>query len=324
MDRHDLEASGAAVGRVWVLDLGAERELEALRAGGSPGPTSEAVRVAQRRAVDLLRRPAAEGGLFERGDVALDERRGERGPRTRHTVGAAWCPTPAAVEALLAADLRPEIEVDPRILVAANARETFAEVDPLPGALVVRDAVELCEALRRPPPRRAPGSGRAPAWLLRRSLCAAGRGRLVDSGPRSEAERWGERALAAGPVHVQPLVDVASEYAMHGRVVSRAEVRLGRLVRQTTRGGAYAGAEVVRHDVPLDHGAGRLAEVAPDVGRRLAELGYVGPFGVDGFAWIDGEGRDRFHCATDVNARYTMSFGVGAPDLLRAQPVDDE
>ena len=289
----------------WIFNLDAERELADLRRGRSakPAPLGPAARQAQA----LLRRPAAAGGWLSEGDLVLDPRQAPRGAPEGLTEALAWCPTPLARAAAEAAGLRldgPSVGA----LTRANARETFADLDPLPGAEVVDSLAALRRCVERPAPGRS-GSGRSPrpAWLLRRSLCCAGGGRLLAPAWDRRAGAWAEAALEEGPIEVQPVVDVVEEFSVHGRVDRAGSTVLGAPLQWAPR---------VRQ-VRSTEDASRLVELGEEVGRRLAALGYHGPFGADAFRWLDAEARPRLQVGTDVNARYTMHFSRGAPGLLR-------
>ncbi|MEM1451963.1 MAG: hypothetical protein AAF957_15680 [Planctomycetota bacterium] len=291
--------------RLWLFNLDAEDELAGRPAFGIPA-----------EAVERLARPLADGtgGFLAAGDVALD---GAGQPGASSALrGVAWCPTPAAVRRLERAGAAVDAPPDLDVLRRANARETFAHLDPLSGAGVVRDMDELRRAVSVAPPKRAPDARRASAWLLRRSLGAAGRGRLVAERWDGRVEGWAASALAEGAVHVAPLVDVADELALHGRVALDGEVALGRPVRHRAQGGTFRSAALAPPGSIDPERAERLLSAASEVGAALAELGYHGPFGVDAFEWTDGRGARRFHAPSEVNARYTMSFAIGAPELV--------
>ena len=137
------------------------------------------------------------------------------------------------------------------------------------------------------------------------------------------AERWDERvaawarsALLLGPVHVVPLVDVSAEFALHGRVACDGVVRIGRPVTQHAVGGAYRSARLADAGALSVDERAELIAGAERVGRCLAEMSYKGPFGIDALRWIDGLGRARFNAPSEVNARLTMSFRIGALELM--------
>ena len=280
----------------WILNFDAENEL-------ADRP---------RTRVPFTGRP----GWIGDGDVVLDAAV-STGAETAGLDGAAWCPVPSAIERLLAAGVR-RLPVAPGfdVLRAANARETFADLHPLVrfGACTARTAAEVEQAVRRRPPSRP--STRPPAWWLRESLCAAGQGRFLAERWTAEAAAWTDRALVAGPIHVLPVVDIDQEFSAHAYLYSSGETLIGRHVEQTVRGGSWRSAEPSATSLPV------LGAALETVVARLRTMGYVGPVGVDGFAWRDAEGRSHLAAGTDVNARYTMSMRA-AFELLPLELAPD-
>ena len=58
-----------------------------------------------------------------------------------------------------------------------------------------------------------------------------------------------------------------------------------------------------------DHGHYRLQyDALVDALRRA---GYFGPFGLDAFHYRGSDGALRFHGCSDVNARFSMAWGIG-------------
>jgi len=274
-------------------------------------------------AIEHLGRPVKEGGVLGPGDVVVDGVQESQGALPRGATPRAWCPTPRARAAMARVGLElpgPSVEA----LIAANSRETFAALDPLPGALVVTSQGALRAAVERAGLPRSGGGvhGRA-AWVLRRSLCSAGSGRLIAEAWGEPAERWSRAALAEGPVEVQPLVDIVDEYSVHGFVDEGGGVRCGEPLRW--RGPAHEDepgdepGEQLRVVPPLSEaGYVRLVRSGAQVGEALVDLGYSGPFGVDAFRWRGADGAVSLQVATDINARLTFQFARGAPELLGA------
>ncbi len=200
-------------------------------------------------------------------------------------------------------------------LIAANARETFASLDPLPGASVADSLPDLRAALGEAPlPRSGLGASVRSAWVLRRSLSCAGGGRLVAEGWNAGVASWATSALEQGPIEVQPLVDVVEEYSIHGWVHRGGELRSGspicwRSVGESAPGGGAA---------PLsEQERARMEDSALEVGARLRGLDYFGPFGVDAFRWRRSDGVVCLQVGTDINARWTLHFARGAPELMQ-------
>ena len=168
----------------------------------------------------------------------------------------------------------------------------------MPKAAFVTSLEEAREILRGDP---APGSG----WRIKRAWGMAGRGhRVVNRAPRDEDIAFLASWIAEGGAQVEPNVRVLQEYALHG-FITNGGVRLGALTEQRTdASGAWTATELaVGTPREITEAIERETERA---GRALAHAGYFGPFNVDAFAY-DGGFRPR----SEVNARYSMGFGIG-------------
>ncbi len=200
------------------------------------------------------------------------------------------------------------------VLIKANARETFAALDPLPGASVAESLGELREAVEAEPlTRSGQGASDRPAWVLRRSLSCAGGGRLVAESWGPEVASWGGAALAAGPVEVQPLVDIVDEYSIHGWLDRSGELRCGApLCWRPAEDAPDVGGPPPLSKLEM----ATICDSARGVGSTLRSMGYFGPFGVDAFRWRRADGATRLQVGTDINARWTLHFARGAPELL--------
>lgn len=310
--------------RLWSLRLDAEEELARRRAGelkpeaplprGTPGP-----RVAGAiSALGCVTGPSSPYGLLAPGDrvAGLGPPAAAGGKRVR---GAAWCLTPWALAELSAYGAAAPPAPDVHVLIRANARETFADLDALPGSAVCGALIEVERVLRGPslaranPTHRGSEVHRGPAWLLRASLCAAGGARRIASSLDQASSTFAARQLERGPLHVTPVVDIVAEYALHGWLHRSGKVERGRPVQTTQAGGAWRGAKPVELTENLES---PLVEAFHLVAARLGSMGYFGPFGIDAFEWEDASGQVRLHAPSEVNARYTMAFAVGAGHLI--------
>jgi hypothetical protein len=97
--------------------------------------------------------------------------------------------------------------------------------------------------------------------------------------------------------------------SLHGWTSKGGSLLLGRptSVRNDDRGAFVAVAPAV--DLAETDRAALVSE-AVRAGAALAAVGYQGPFGVDAFHWTDG-GSIHFRTRSEVNARFTMAYGVG-------------
>ena len=286
----------------WCLWLEAEAELAALRAGRDGrvvAPVPERVRAATARG---LLGP----GSFQEPSSTVPSGRRSGDP------GFAWSPTPHALELLDAHGLNRPPAPGWEVLCAANARETFADLDRLPGGVTCHSVSDVLSAVDAPAPNRR--SGKSPAWLLRGSLCAAGQDRLVVEGSSDRVASFARTRMPSGPVEIAPMVDIVQEFAIHGRVSSDGTVRAGRAAGYFASARPGTSVPEVR-PAPSDVEAA-LQRAFARVGEQLAGLGYFGPAGIDAFTWRDAAGAVRLRAISEVNARYTANFSKCAPECL--------
>jgi hypothetical protein len=292
----------------WFLNFDADDEL-ARPSGYSP---SQAVLA---RFNDLSARVRA---LLLPGDVLIAD--GQSGRLVDGFFGMAWCPTPRARRALLQAGaaVLPVPALD--VLQAVNHRRFSAALgQTLPGARFALTLDEVEDAVANSSP-----TGQ---WLLKRPFGFAGRGRLrLDPGratERDQARAWINASLRGGDgLQVEPLVERAGDFALHGYLLRSGEIVLGEPTEQDCDAkGAWKGSaraapgdlEPSELDALLDHA--RLA------GTALRRAGYWGPFGVDAFLWKDKGRERRFNPRCEINARYSMGWAIGMGD--RRPDVED-
>jgi hypothetical protein len=287
----------------WLLNLDAEDELRAKAHTASPKTLA--------RLPDLTRALAA---LFGPDDVIL--RPGDRVPSSSSSIayaGRAWCPTPRARAALARAGAEPVAAPSLAILRRVNHRR-FAAVlgQTLPGGRYVLHLEDLAETIARESP-----SGH---WLLKRPFGFAGRGRLrVARGALDSSSRaWVLASLREGEgLQVEPWVERAGDYALHGHLSARGDVVWGEPTQQECDArGAWRGTSRATDLAPSERDA--LFAAASHAATALAAAGYFGPFGVDAFRYrIAGE--TLFNPRCEINARYSMGWAIGMgpsrPDL---------
>jgi hypothetical protein len=94
---------------------------------------------------------------------------------------------------------------------------------------------------------------------------------------------------------------------------ARARLRLGALVRQRCDArGAWVATEAIDSPTEREREVDRLLSArAASVADALFGAGYFGPFGIDAFTYRGEDGALRFHELSEINARYSMGFGVG-------------
>ena len=287
--------------RAWLLNFDAEVEL----ADPSARTMSRAMEARSQALVERVR------GLLGPGDVVIVP-----GIRVPDHVGRAWCPTPRAMAAIARAGARGPAAPTIAVIHRVNHRRFCADLGQmLPGARYVTSRAELDATL-------ATSEG---AWVLKRPFGFAGRGRLRITGglqcTNAAARRWIETSLATGEgLQVEPWVERAGDFAMHGHVSATGELTLGDATSQRCdAGGAWIASERAGEGElsALEHAA--LTSAAAEAAHALAAAGYFGPFGVDAFRWRDAGGTLHFNPRCEINARYSMGWAVGMgtrrPDL---------
>jgi hypothetical protein len=289
----DLELGGQA--RAYDAFTALERRPELFEALGALVPAEDSL---------LTRAGPAPFGVVARGVSS---------PSSVHElheaafVGLAWCPTPSALRTLTAAGASVGRAPSLELLRQVNHRRWSAALgQTLEGACFVTTADDALDALAHPS-----GSG---AWLIKRAFGFAGRGRNVLRGALRDSDlAFIAHGVAEGGLQIEPLVDRIVDVAVHGYVRDAHGFTLGEPTIQTMRGATWAGSRRAGPSelTPAEEDA--LESEAKRVAAALAAEGYVGPFGVDGFRYRWGS-ETRFQPRSEVNARYTMGFGVGMGD----------
>ncbi len=276
----------------WVLNFDAEEEL------ASPVARKTASAAMTARLASMADRVV---GLVAPADLIVRD-----GVDARGCAGRAWCPTPSALSRLAHAGAETPNAPSLAILRRANDRAFSAALgQTLPGAATAT-ALEEVEQLV------AIGSG---DWLLKRAFGFAGRGRRkVHPGILIEADaRWVEASFREGALQVEPWVERLADFALHGYVDQRGSLRLGEPTTQRCDAyGAWQSSELARDDELDGDERGALIREATATADALRAIGYFGPFGVDAYRWRDTEtSTARFNPRSEINARYSMGWGVG-------------
>lgn len=155
--------------------------------------------------------------------------------------------------------------------------------------------------------------GHALARIKPRWSCA-GRGQRTLSGTLSADDERVVCALIAKGAVVEPFVQGARPWAIHGVITSKGQTLLGKpRTFSTNASGAPVGAS---QPAEVDGAAKNvLTMVVEEVVEHLRTLGWYGPFGLD-ILWL----ADRCYLM-DLNARFTLGWseGLGAirEDALR-------
>jgi hypothetical protein len=292
--------------RAWLLNFDADDELARGRTYGGPPPPT------QRRFTDLVMRAT---GLVPEGDARIgsEDSCGDGGAVARAPSGAAgyaFCPTPWAIEALKRAGARPPLAPSFELLRRVNDRGFAARLGyVLPGGAFVERAEEIASACARAAEAAADGQ-----VLLKRAHGFAGRGRRKVNGKALSPEdvAWCAASFRRGGLLVEPFARVTLDAALHGFVARSGAVTLGAVTIQTCEpSGAWRSTALASDDALSGDERERVHEAARTAAEALVRAGYFGPFGIDAFRYDAGRGQSAFHALCDLNARYTMGFGVG-------------
>jgi phosphoribosylaminoimidazole carboxylase (NCAIR synthetase) len=273
----------------WVLNLDAEEELAAKGRGFTRS------RAMSERIAALVPRLSS---LVLPGDVIL-------GTEGRGLAGRAWCPTPSAIDQIRSSGAIVPRAPEAEVLRRVNHRRFSAELgQTLPGAEYVSEERALDRVIAALPDDR---------WLLKRPFGFAGRARrAVKAREMSEADRsWIRAALSKGEgLQVEPIVLRELDAAIHGYLDPSGELIIGTpVVQRVDEHGAWI--ETIRSPLISADEQAALESEAKKVARALHDAGYFGPFGIDAFRFRDRSGAVRFQPRSEINARYTMGFGIG-------------
>lgn len=285
--------------RAWVLNLDADLEL-AVTAWTPPAAVREAV---------ARHAPVVAAALLEGGDLVVDD--ATPPGAARGLPGRAFSPTPRAIACLRRAGAEPEPHPPVEVLRRVSSRAFAAELgQTLEGAAFVRDAEAARGVLAEAPPI-------ARAWRVKPAFGMSGRGqRVIAPGALGRAdEAFVSAAVLRGGAQIEPNVAIAAELAIHGMIDEGGGLALGRLVAQRCDArGAWLSTEPA-HDPEIE---ASLREEAARVAAALFAAGYFGPFGIDAFTYVGPRGAPILRARSEINARYTMGFGVGLNGRARA------
>jgi hypothetical protein len=197
----------------------------------------------------------------------------------------------------------------------------------LPGAALLRSVAEL-EAHLHEGGARASSAGE---WVVKAPHSAAGRSRLRGRGSKIDAasSRRLERLLELhGAVLFEPWMDRVEDFGALSLVDETGSRFLGIHKQIVDSGGVFRGILLPPDDVRApwlaEEEEGLLQATVGEVGRRLFEAGYRGPFGVDAWRYRSAQGEIKLQALGEINAR--MSFGLVARGLaarLRSSGVMD-
>jgi hypothetical protein len=245
---------------------------------------------------------------------------------------AAWLNTPAAAQAAQKAKrslLGASPEVVRRVHDKAFAYRVANEERILPASL--REAIMVLEPelLRDPEAAIREINARVASWptwmqadfTLKPRLGTSGRGRVAGVGGAAQDCQGGfERLAGKGGALLEPWLKRSADFSTQLWVGAEGELLLlGSLELVVDRSGLYRGHRGtvdsrgrVTSGSPYDE---KLRESAVLVAQAAAAQGYLGPCGVDAFAYQADEEGERLRPVVEFNARFTV--GIIAIGMLR-------
>ncbi|MEC8934328.1 MAG: hypothetical protein VX958_02590 [Planctomycetota bacterium] len=181
----------------------------------------------------------------------------------------------------------------------------------LPASRIVESIEELEKHLDAEKNRPELAGG----WILKAPFSAAGRLRVVSTGPGAgelELKRARNLFEAQGALVFEPWLERTADFGFCALVLSERTILLGPHGLETSPQGRFLGlvfdspAPAVGLAAPADRDGLEAAVTAAAEAAR--EEGYLGPLEVDCWSWRDENGADRFHPLGEINAR--ISFGL--------------
>ena len=274
----------------WLLNLGAERELEdPRRQHAHAGAAADALRF-RTRMQQLL---TPDDRII---DVDAD--------LTDCGLTLAFCPTPSALarirEVRRSAPRAPPIS----LLAEVNARRFCAALgQTLPDAAYVQDMPQLLGVIAR---------DASDGWLLKRDFSFAGRERrrVLGGVLDRSTDGFARRSFARGQgLQVEPWLTRTHDFAQHGYVLPSGTLLLGApMLQQCDARGVWQHSDALPDGALAPEERAQLSESVTRVGQALAAAGYFGPYGVDAFRYLTRAGARCFQPRSELNARFSMGY----------------
>lgn len=203
----------------------------------------------------------------------------------------------------------------PQIVARAHHRQFAFELSHqlgrvLPGAHLVSSFAALEQHLLGLGSRFGEDLG----WVVKTPLSAAGRDRVWGAGSQVAApqQRPLEKLFARWPsLLFEPWMERLDDIGVCAIVHSAGVRSLGIHRQLVDRRGQFLGIELRSDDLPTDVPED-LREQADAtvhaVGKALFDLGYRGPFGIDGYRYRCPGGSSTWHLLGEINVRLTFGF----------------
>jgi hypothetical protein len=159
-------------------------------------------------------------------------------------------------------------------------------------------------------------------WVVKANFGMAARERILSKGhmPDTATLNWVQKRLNSdGVVFLEPWVERIEEVGLQYYIPQKGPPQFeGCTPLLTQPSGQYRGSRFA-HDAALDEGWRPAIDVGTRTAKRVQELGYFGPLGVDAVRYRDSAGHERLRPLQDINARWTMGrLALGFRKLLAA------
>ena len=224
----------------------------------------------------------------------------------------------ASCEVTLAQRLERLPAPSPAIVSQVNHRAFCLEVSrslgcALEGAALLRSLAEVQEHLRQGGAAASAG-GR---FVLKAPWSSSGRSRAILSAAEFTEARWESRVRKLFATHqellFEPWMDRQADFGCTA-LLCRGEVELLGIHAQQVdpREGRFLGIQLetsgIHHSSLTTPERTLLEKTAQEVGSRLHERGYSGPFGLDAWRYRKASGELALHPLGEINARMTMGL----------------
>jgi hypothetical protein len=204
------------------------------------------------------------------------------------------------------------------VVATANSRQFSHSLEQefdlgLAGSMVVSSLDELHLAAYSMPRR-------CERWVVKANFGMSARERILGKGrvPDTPTVNWVRKRLEVdGAVFFEPWVERIEEVGLQFQVPQVGPPQFqGCTPLLTLPSGQYRGSRFAC-DVALGESWQEAIDVGMQAAKRVQELGYFGPLGIDAVRYRDDAGKERLRPLQDINARWTMGrFALGLRRLL--------
>jgi hypothetical protein len=276
----------------WLLNFDADLELR------DPAAYRASRLKADRRA-ELSARMA---DLVAPDDVLLEQT--QNGSLEADIMLQAFCPTPSALRRIAQLGFSPPAAPPLTVLRQVNDRSFCATLGHgLASSCFARDMATLERHLQQPSPTTR--------YVIKRAFAFAGREqRRVRNGVLDESTRgFCLRSLARGEgLQVEPWVERLGDFGKHGYLTQAGALLMGATREQRCDSmGRFLGMSMAPAQLSEAEDQLMVTELAKTAA-ALNAASYFGPFGIDGFRYLQPDGRIGFNPRCEINARLTMGY----------------